>query len=345
MSAEAMGMRALLYADWERLELAEVPEPQPKTGEVLIRVGHVGICGSELECVVQRHPRRQPPLIMGHEFAGTVVALGEGVTNLSVGQKVAVNPFVVCHTCRWCRLGKSNICERRQLMSMHRPGAFAEFVAVPAENCHPLPDHADTRLGAMVEPVANAVHAVRLTGQVLPKRVIVFGAGPIGLVCAQVAKAMGAGFVAVVEIAPERLAVARQFVDAVINPAETDLLAEARALTDGEGFDLALDAVGRSQTRRMAVDAVHPTGVAVWVGLHDDETSLSGMGIVYGEKRVQGSYAYTDDDFAMALQLVVSGQVEVASWVQEFPLDEGVEVFWRLARGEARHIVKALLRP
>jgi L-iditol 2-dehydrogenase len=230
-------------------------------------------------------------------------------------------------------------------MSMHRPGAFAEFVAVPAENCHPLPDHADTRLGAMVEPVANAVHAVRLTGQVLPKRVIVFGAGPIGLVCAQVAKAMGAGFVAVVEIAPERLAVARQFVDAVINPAETDLLAEARALTDGEGFDLALDAVGRSQTRRMAVDAVHPTSVAVWVGLHDDETSLSGMGIVYGEKRVQGSYAYTDDDFAMALQLVVSGQVEVASWVQEFPLDEGVEVFWRLARGEARHIVKALLRP
>lgn len=338
-------MKAILYSDWERLELTELPDPQPKEGEVLLRVGHVGICGSELECVVQRHPRRQPPLIMGHEFAGTIIALGRGVDNLRVGQKVAVNPFVVCRQCRWCRVGKTNLCQRRQLMSMHRPGAFAEFVAIPAENCYLLPDDADTRLGAMVEPVSNAVHAVRLTGTVLPERVIVFGAGPIGLVCAQVAKAMGALLVVTVEIMPERLAVAERLVNAVINPTTEDVVAKARELTGGEGFDLAIDAVGRTQTRRLAVETLHPTGVAVWVGLHDDETVLPGMNIVNEEKRVQGSYAYTETDFATALRLVVDGKIDVRSWVQEFPLDDGVSIFWQLARGQAPHLIKALLRP
>jgi 2-desacetyl-2-hydroxyethyl bacteriochlorophyllide A dehydrogenase len=338
-------MKAILYSDWEKLELVEVPVPEPVAGEVLIRVGHVGICGSEIECVVQRHPRRKPPLIMGHEFAGTIEALGEGVTGLKVGQKVAVNPIVACWKCRWCRQGRPNLCERRQLLSMNRPGAFAEFVTAPAENCYPLPEGMTTREGAIVEPVANAVHAVRLAQTVLPEKVIVFGAGPIGLVCAQVAKAFGATFVAIVEIVRERIDIAKNFADAVINPTAEDVIAKVRELTNGQGFDLALDAVGRSITRRLAVESVHPTGVVVWVGLHEDETSVPGMQIIYGEKVIRGSSAYTDADFATALQLIASGKVEVKSWVQEFPLDEGVEIFWRLARGEAPNIVKALLRP
>ena len=338
-------MRAILYADWERLDLVEVPEPHPAPGEVLLRVGHVGICGSELECVVQRHPRRQPPLIMGHEFAGTVVALGDGVRNLKVGQKVAVNPIIACWKCRYCRQGRPNLCERRQLLSMNRPGAFAEFVTAPAENCYPLPNGVDTREGALVEPVANAVHAVRLAQWVLPEKVIVFGAGPIGLVCAQVARALGATFVAIVEVAPQRLAVAQRFADVTINPQVEDVLAKAHDLTKGAGFDLALDAVGRSITRKLAVETVHPMGVVVWVGLHEDETTIPGMNIIYGEKVLRGSNAYTDADFATALQLVATGKVEVSSWVHEFPLEQGVEIFWRLARGQSPEIVKALLVP
>lgn len=340
-----MEMKAILYSDWGKLELVEVPEPKTAPGEVLIRVNHVGICGSEIECVVQRHPRRQPPLIMGHEFAGTIEGLGDGVTGLTVGQKVAVNPIVACWKCRWCRQGRPNLCERRQLLSMNRPGAFAQFVTAPAENCYPLPEGMSTREGAVVEPVANAVHAVRLAHSVLPERVIVFGAGPIGLVCTQVAKALGATFVATVEIVPERIAIAKKFADAVINPQSEDLLEKVKELTNGQGFDLALDAVGRSITRRLAVQSVHPTGVVVWVGLHEDETTIPGMQIIYGEKTVLGSSAYTDADFATALQLIATGKVEVNSWVQEFPFDEGVEVFWKLARGEMPHVVKALLRP
>jgi L-iditol 2-dehydrogenase len=179
----------------------------------------------------------------------------------------------------------------------------------------------------------------------LPEKVIVFGAGPIGLVCAQVAKASGATFVAIVEIVRERIDIAKKFADAVINPTAEDVIAKVRELTNGQGFDLALDAVGRSITRRLAVESVHPTGVVVWVGLHEDETSVPGMQIIYGEKVIRGSSAYTDADFATALQLIASGKVEVKSWVQEFPLDEGVEIFWRLARREAPNIVKALLRP
>ncbi len=338
-------MKAILYSDWERLELVDVPEPRPSLGEVLIKVGHVGICGSEIECVVQRHPRRKPPLIMGHEFAGTIVELGEGVTGLTVGQKVSVNPIVACWKCRWCQQGRPNLCERRKLLSMQLPGAFAEFVVAPAENCHPLPENMTTREGALVEPVANAVHAVRLSQTVLPEGVIVFGAGPIGLVCAQVAKAFGATFVAIVEIIPQRIEIAKQFADVVINPKVEDVLAKGKEMTDGLGFDLALDAVGRSITRRLAVESVHPMGTVMWVGLHEDETTVPGMQVIYGEKVIKGSSAYTDTDFATALRLIAAGKIAVDKMVSEFPLEGGVEVFWKLARGEAPEIVKALLNP
>ncbi|MFN3420381.1 MAG: zinc-binding dehydrogenase [Armatimonadota bacterium] len=337
-------MKAILYSDWEKLELVDVPEPRPAAGEVLIKVGHVGICGSEIECVVQRHPRRKPPLIMGHEFAGTIVELGEGVTGLTVGQKVSVNPIVACWKCRWCQQGRPNLCERRKLLSMQLPGAFAEFVVAPAENCHPLPEDMTTREGALVEPVANAVHAVRLAQTVLPERVIVFGAGPIGLVCAQVAKTFGATFVAIVEIVPQRIEIAKQFADVVINPKVEDVLAKGKEVTDGLGFDLALDAVGRSITRRLAVESVHPMGTVMWVGLHEDETTVPGMQVIYGEKVIKGSSAYTDADFVTALHLIAAGKIAIDPIVSEFPLEQGVEVFWKLARGEAPEIVKALLR-
>ncbi len=338
-------MKAILYSDWGKLELVDVPEPKPEAGEVLIRVGHVGICGSEIECVVQRHPRRQPPLIMGHEFAGTVVELGEGAANLRVGQQVSVNPIIGCWKCRWCRQGRPNLCEQRKLLSMQLPGAFAEFVVAPAENCHPLPEGMSTREGAWVEPIANAVHALRLAQTVLPERVIVFGAGPIGLVCAQVARAFGATFIAIVEVIQQRIEIAEKFADAVINPQAEDALTKAKELTDGLGFDLAIDAVGRSITRRLAVESVHPTGVIVWVGLHEDETTVSGMQIIYGEKTIKGSSAYTDFDFATAIKLLASGKIEVDLLTHEFPLEQGIEVFWKLAKGEAPEIIKALLHP
>ncbi|MCS7264291.1 MAG: galactitol-1-phosphate 5-dehydrogenase [Armatimonadetes bacterium] len=338
-------MKAILYSDWEKLELVDLPEPKPSAGEVLIKVGHVGICGSEIECVVQKHPRRQPPLIMGHEFAGTVVELGEGVTKLKVGQQVAVNPIIGCWKCRWCQQGRPNLCERRKLLSMQLPGAFAEFVVAPAENCHPLLEGMTTREGAFVEPVANAVHALRLAQTVLPDRVIVFGAGPIGLVCAQVARAFGATFIAIVEVLQQRIEFAKQFADVVINPKVEDLATRVKEVTENLGFDLALDAVGRSITRRLAVESVHPMGVVIWVGLHEDETTLPGMQIIYGEKVIKGSSAYTDADFATALKLVAAGKVKVNKMIHEFPLEQGVDVFWKLARSEAPEVVKALLRP
>jgi len=339
-------VKALVYPAWDQLEVRDVPEPTPKPGEVVVRVAAVGICGSELEGFATRSPRRPPPLIMGHEFCGEVAEVGEGVSGYRVGDRVVVNSVISCGQCEECRDGQTHLCRDREVFGMKRPGGFADLCAVPVSTLLPLPEKVSPVQGALVEPLANGVHALSLTRQRFPETVVVIGAGTIGLMTLQVAKAAGALRLVAVDTNDRRLEVAHQLgAEPVFNPRRDAVVASVRDFTRGRGADLVVDAVGAAETRRVAVAATRPGGETVWLGLHDDPTQLSGFDVVLGERKITGSYAVTPRDLRAAIGLFAHGKVELAPWVRPFPLTEGARVFRELVTAPPEDYIKALLLP
>lgn len=300
-------MKAMVYTRPLTLELLDVAVPEPADDHVLIRVRAAGICGSELDGFRSQSPLRVPPLIMGHEFAG----------ELPDGRLVAVNPILSCHQCAACVMGRPNICASGKLIGVHRDGAFAEYVSVPASNCHPLAPGMTAVQGSLVEPFANAVHAYNLaTMQDSPMLTVgVIGAGAIGLSIATVAMQSATARVVVADLDPDRLRVAESLgVDQI-----------ATELTGT--FDVIFDAVGTAGTRLASVKQIRPGGTAVWVGLHAPDANLTAQAFVRDEKRVLGSFAYTPREFEAAANLVARVGPQ---WATTRPLTEGPEVFTTL---------------
>jgi threonine dehydrogenase-like Zn-dependent dehydrogenase len=315
-------VRALVYTAPSVVEVLDVAEPQAAEGEVVLDVAAVGICGSELHGI-QTPGFRTPPLVMGHELAGVTPE----------GERVTVNPMVSCRGCDMCSRGLRHLCRTRAILGIHRAGAFAERVAVPRDRLVVIPEQMPWESAAMVEPLANAVHAWHLANpyasEVAPARVGIIGAGTIGLVCLLVAKHAGASQVSVADLADTRLGLAR------------DLGADCTsAALEGE-FDVIVDAVGSASTHEASVRQLRPGGTAVWLGLLDDASSFGAQALIRGEKRVLGSFCYSDDEFRLAVDLAM--QVELG-WADSFPLDDGATVFTELMNGRT-DVAKALLRP
>jgi len=338
-------MKALVYAAHGEIEVRDVPEPTPGRGEVLVRVAGVGICGSELEAFATRSPRRPPPLIMGHEFCGQVVMVDAEVSGIQPGERVVLNSLIACGACETCREGRPHLCPRREVFGMRRPGGFAELVSVPAVTVFPLPEKVSPLEGALVEPLANAVHVFSLVQERLPETVVILGAGTIGLMCLQVARALGAFRLVAVDPSPARLEVAHRLgAEPIVNPRETSLRDAIREFTRGRGADVVVDAAGTPETRRDAVGIARPGGEVVWIGTHGDETALSGAEVVLGERRIQGSYAVTPRDLRKAIGLFAHGRIDVERWVRPFPLIEGARIFRELLT-QPKAYVKAVLMP
>jgi L-iditol 2-dehydrogenase len=310
------------------MELQEIPRPVPGPGTVVLQVEAVGICGSELSGYLGQNSLRHPPLVMGHEFAGRVAEVGIGV-HLAEGTRVLVNPLVACGECSMCRRGRENLCLRRQLIGAHRPGAFAEYVAVPAGNCLPLPDGLDPVAGSLAEPLACSLRAVTLAALEPMDTVAVMGAGAIGLLALRAAIICGAGLTAVVDTNPHRLALARAWgASRTINPREEDPLAALRDLTGGAGADAVIDAVGLDATRIQAVRAVRPGGRTVMIGLHAAESALPINDMIRSEISLTGTFAYTGRDFARALAMLARGDVRPdPAWLDERELAAGQASF------------------
>jgi len=309
-------VKALVFTGPGTLELLDVAEPEVADGEVLVQVRAAGICGSELHGA-RRPGFRKPPLIMGHEFAGTRPG----------GERVVINPILSCGECDLCRRGLRHICPRRAIIGVHRPGGFAERVAVPSSALRPVPHWLSWEAAAVVEPAANAVHAWHRTGPAVGARVAVIGCGGIGLLCVLAALAGEAGSVDVTDLAAERMAAARG-------------LGAAAGELRGE-YDVVIDAVGSAATRAKSVAHQRPGGVAVWLGLAEEEAGFDANALVRGEKQVLGSFAYSDEEFADAMALLRNTNLD---WTASYPLAQGAAIFTELMNGGTRP-VKALLRP
>jgi threonine dehydrogenase-like Zn-dependent dehydrogenase len=336
-------MKALVWTAPNEIELLELPIPEPRANEALVKVKWCGICGSEVESFLSAR-RRRPPLIMGHEFSGVVEAVGEGINDLSVGESVVINPLMPCGQCYFCLNGQSNICPKRKLISMHRPGGFAEYVCVPRRCLHKLPEGLPQRDAVLVEPLANVIHAFRRAGRFMVDVLVIIGAGTIGLLSLQVAKLIYNAKVIVVEPVEVRRRVALQLgADLAVSPKEDDVVKLVNEITEGKGASVCIDAVGKSEARALSCKVLSPNGVSLWVGLHEFDSSIDGVDIVTNEKNIIGSYAYTDDDFKASIRLLCAGRICTDGWVSETPLEDGKDIFMKLVSG-AEGLIKVLLK-
>lgn len=323
-------MKAIVWQGPEQMEIGERPEPpDPGPDEVIMRPGAVGICGSEVEGYLGRMGNRTPPLVMGHEFAGEIVAAGQGAEEW-IGRRAAVNPIEGCGHCVLCRSGQENICPKRTLIGVHFDGAFADLVRAPVANLRALPDHLDIRVGALTEPLANGVHGVRLglDGYEVGTAAVI-GAGTIGLVTLQAALLNEIPRVAVIEPQDARRERAGSLGAHSVHASGED----ARAAVGELGFDLVIDAAGAQVTRTMAVDLVRPGGRVVCIGLAADETKLSFHTVVRQQITIIGSYAYTMADFEQSLEWLADGRASLGKLSPVQPLEEGPEMFARLVEG------------
>ncbi len=338
-------MRVLRYPAFDRLEIDDVALAALRPDEVRLRVAACGICGSESESFKNRSPRRPPPLVMGHEFCGTVAETGNEVRDWPEGARGVSNSLVPCGRCARCARDDTHLCAERQIFGMHRPGAFAEFVNVPARCLISWPEQVPAEAAALAEPLANGLHVCHLTGHLPAATVLVIGAGPIGLFCLQAMRVLRGARVLVADVNPARLAMAQSLGAArIINPREEDVARIVAAETGGEGADLTVDAVGAARTKQTSLDALRPGGAAVWIGLHENELSLDTYGITLPEKQVLGTYAAKLGELQEALDLMAAGRVDAHSWVQRFPLTEGIGAFHRMLAAKGTDI-KAVLCP
>lgn len=326
-------MKAIVYHGPKQLALESFDIPEPSRGEAVIRVTAVGICGSELEGYLGHSSVRKPPLVMGHEFCGTLEKLAPDVKGFHAGEKVVVNPLISCGECDRCKIGKGNICRNRQIVGIHRPGAFAEFVAVPAANMYRVPQELDANLASLAEPLAVCIHAAKLGMRPFSDAVI-YGAGPIGLLTLQAALEMGARRVLVIDRQQDRLEFARQLGAHIATPDRAEEI--CAELFGGHGVDTIIDCVGVQATREQAIRIVNPGGIIVLVGLGQDQSSLSMNHAVRQEITLVGSYTYSDEDFGQAVDLLVGGKISDRQWSTTCSLSEAVDVFASLTDGSAK---------
>ena len=319
-------MKALVYTGPEGLDYRDAPDPQPGL-DALIRVAHVGICGSDMHAYLGHDERRPAPLILGHEAAGEIL-VGPGQ-----GSRVTVNPLVTCGECEDCRAGRENLCAKRQIISMPpREGAFAEMIAMPPGNLVTIPDGVPTEKAALAEPIACGWHAVRLAKRALNRpldkaRCLVLGGGAIGFGAALVLRAQGAGEITLAETNPARREiVAREDGIRAVDPSAGET---------PTGVDLVIDGVGFEATRAAASAAVRPGGAILHIGLGSAAGGLDIRRMTLQEITFIGTYTYSAQDFRDTAAAIFDGSLGALDWPEIRPLAEGARAFADIKAGRA----------
>jgi L-iditol 2-dehydrogenase len=339
-------MKAAVWHGGKDVRIEEVPDPKVNTDDVLVRVKSVGICGSDAHAFEGKSKRRIPPLILGHEFAGIVADVGTRVHDFQNGDRVVVEPTISCGVCEPCSNGRTNICVEIKFIGLHIPGAFAEYIAVPARKCHKLPDSVSFDEAALVEPLSVATHAVNMTPTRVGDNLLIIGSGVIGLLILQVAKHRVGGNVFVSDLIDYRLDLAKRLgANAVIDSGKEDVTKRVRELTNGKGVDAVIEAVGVQDTLQQGLTVVKKGGEVTITGLLQQIIEVDVMKLVTNEITMRGDYTYTSGDFKTSLDLIKNDVVHVKPLITHtFPLTDIAKAVGVLTEGKEQHI-KILLRP
>jgi L-iditol 2-dehydrogenase len=343
-------MNALVLAEYKRLHVEAVPEPVAGPREVLIQVAACGICGSDVHGYDGSSGRRIPPIVMGHEAAGVVAGAGADVRGFKVGDRVTFDSTVWCGRCEYCLRGEVNLCDDRQVIGVscgeyRRAGAFAEYVTVPDHIVYRLPDGLSFAEAAMLEAVAVALHAVKVSEVRSGETALVIGAGMIGLLVLQAARAAGCKPIFVADVDVSRLERAAMLgADKTLELSGAALVSEITRLTGGHGVDLVLEAVGRDETVKASIDCVRKGGTVTLVGNIAPTVEIPLQRIVTRQIRLQGSCA-SAGEYPEAMEMLASGRIKVAALITAVaPLSQGAAWFARLYAREP-NLMKVVLDP
>ncbi len=343
-----MKNRALYMNGKLNLSFKELDIPKPQPGEVLLKVGYCGVCGSDVHFYESGCIGTTPiegDLILGHEAAGTVEAVGEGVTNVKVGDRVVLEPGIGCGRCEYCKSGRYNLCPDMQFISCPPyQGAMRNYLTHPAHLVYPLPENVSTLEGALIEPLCVGMHAANLGSVKLGDTVVILGAGCIGLTTLAACKAMSASKIIVTDLFQNRLDKALEMgADYVINSREEDTLARVMELTGGEGAHIVFETAGNRVTAAQTESLTRRGGTIVIVGNVMGDTPMNFYKIAHKELVIKTVHRYRNV-FPLAIQAISDGKIDIKKIASDcFDFDNGIAAFEK-SLCEKQTVVKAILK-
>ncbi|MGQ8335462.1 galactitol-1-phosphate 5-dehydrogenase [Sunxiuqinia sp. A32] len=343
-------MKALVLEEYNHFKYTEFEKPKPLDGEVLVEVKAVGICGSDVHGMDGSTGRRIPPLIMGHEAAGMIVAIGSSVSNWQVGDRVTFDSTIYKLDDWYTRKGQYNLSDDRVVLGVscgdyRRHGAFADYVTIPQHILYKIPDEVSFEQAAMVEPVAVAMHALNLTKPEVGESAIVVGVGMIGLFIVQLLKVAGCSKIIAVDLDDDKLKLAEELgATHCINSNDEKLYDIIQALTENRGADHAFEAVGIAPTVKLSIQNVRKGGTVTLLGNLSPEIDFPLQSVVTRQIKVQGSCAIAGE-YPAVLDLIAAGKINVEALISaKVPLSEGNDWFQRLYKKE-KGLIKVILQP
>ncbi len=351
-------MQAIVYHDNKDLRFEDIPEPSPGPGEVKLRITGTSICATDIEewqfgplWVQHGSPNpltgKQTPLVLGHETAGTVAELGEGVDNVAVGDRVAINTVLTCGTCFWCQKGQQSVCPSMAVAGFMADGGLADFMVWPAAKLVPMPDNISDAEGPLLEPATVAVHGVRRSGVKPGDNVAIVGCGTVGLLTLQAFKAAGARVIAL-DLRDQSLKLARELgADETISSAdENTAAAKLLELTGGIGPDIVVETAGAKETPRMAIEWTRRGGTTLLLGIYSTTPEIDFNNLVGPEITVIGSVATSPGDLEAAVELVRTGKINVKPLISEVvPLSRAMKDGFARMLDPNKDIYRIVIQP
>ncbi len=321
-------IQELMIAPGE-IEFREVPVPEVKSGEVMVKMQRIGVCGSDIHVFHGKHPYVTYPITQGHEVSGEIVIIGTDVSSLAVGQKVTIEPQEYCGECHPCRNGKYNLCENLKVMGFQTTGSASEYFVVDASKVTPLPDSMSFDEGAMIEPVAVTVHACRRVGDLTGKKVAVMGAGPIGILLSQTLKAFGASEVVITDVSEYRLKLAKECgVDYAINTKDRDFGEVLVECFGKDKADIIYDCAGNNITMGQAIENARKGSIIMLVAVFAGMATVDLAKLNDSELDLYTSMMYRHEDYVDAIKFVEEGKVKLKPLMSKhFPFKNYLDAY------------------